>query len=1063
MQRIIPLTFLIGILVASGFPAKVYAQNSDTTKVATEEVKGIKVTGVVRNAKTSEGISGINIAVTGYSAAITNEDGSFEINVPHLNAFLSVSGQDFQTKVHPLNNQAQNIEIILYENDYSPFYRTAKLPGGKALQYTNSKATAVVDFSEDQWSSPVNESVGDFLQGKIAGLNIIRKSGVPGTGAYINLRGFTSLYATNKPLIIVDGMIYDDEDYGSGIIQNNMSSSLSMIDVKDIEDVTVLKDGSALYGSKGANGVIEITTTRPTDLSTKIDFTVYGGINTKPDNLPVLNANQFRTYLTQAVSTRGDAPEEIANFPWMTGDMQSANYYLYNNQTNWQNQVFENTANQNYYLKIRGGDEIAKYGLSVGYVRAEGITTYSDLERYHTRLNASLKLTEKLNVNANLSFIHNTENQRDQGFAYKTNPMYLALTKSPFMPINAINANGEVSPNLADVDLFDIGNPLAIEQEGIGINKNYRFYGNLHFRYDFNENWNANLLAGLTYNKERENFFIPDFGVADITLPLAIAGNRSGSEVQRLYSIYTDAFLNFSKRFNNKHGLDVKLGLRSQNAETESDLGLGYNSATDDFTSVGAGSNLLRYVGGNLGEYNWLNIYVSTEYDYLNKYFIKLNGSVDGSSRFGSEVEEGAINLGENALSVLGSLSGAWLLSSENFLKNITPINLLKLRAGITFTGNDDIGNFTAQQYYVSQNLLGLQGLVRGNIGNPNLKWETIRKINLGTDIALFNERLNASLDVFENKTTNMITYQTANEITGFDYVVSNAGSMQTRGIELSLETRLVNTGSTSFDVGFNISRYENEVLSIPDDRIITEFGGASYVTYEGMDANLFYGYHTNGVYTTTAEAQASGLTRRMGNGDLEPFQGGDMIFTDFNGDNIIDEEDKAIIGNPNPDFFGSISANFTYKRFSISGLFNFSVGNDLYNGLRYHMERMSGYENQSIAVANRWRAEGQVTNIPRANWGDPIGNSSFSNRWIEDGSYLRLKTLVLNYNLDVQNMDFLRYINLYATANNLFTITDYLGYDPEFSATQSIFGQGADIGLMPQFRTIQLGLRLGL
>ncbi len=1063
MQRIIPLTFLIGILVASGFPAKVHAQDSDSTKVATEEVQGIKVAGIVRNAKTSEGISGINIAVTGYSAAITNEDGTFEINVPHLNALLNLSGQDFQTKVNPLNNQNQNIEIFLYEDNYSPFYQTAELPGGEELQYTNSKATTVVNFRKDQWSNPINESVGDFLQGKVAGLNVIRKSGVPGAGAYINLRGFTSIYATNKPLIIVDGMIYDDEDYGSGIIQNNISSPLSMIDVKDIEDVTILKDGSALYGTKGANGVIQITTTRATDLSTKIDFTVYGGVNTSPDNLPVLNANQYRTYLSQAVSTRGDSPQQISNMPWMTGDMQSADYYLYNNQTNWQDQVFENTANQNYYLKIRGGDEIAKYGLSVGYVKAEGITSYSDLQRYHTRLNASLKLTERLNVNANLSFIHNTENQRDQGFAYKTNPMYLALTKSPFMSINAINASGEVSPNLADVDIFNVSNPLAIQQDGTGVNKNYRFYGNLHFRYDINEFWNANLLAGLTYNKERENFFIPDFGVADITLPLAIAGNRSGSEVQRLYSIYTDAFINFNKRFQHKHGLDIKLGLRSQNAETESDLGLGYNSATDDFTSVGAGSNLLRYVGGHLGEYNWVNAYLSTEYDYLNKYYITLNGSVDGSSRFGDEVEEGAINIGENALSVLGSLSGAWILSSENFLKDVKAINLLKLRTGISFTGNDDIGNFTAQQYYVSQNLLGLQGLVRGNIGNPNLKWETIRKINLGLDASIFNERLNASVEVFENKTTDMITYQPANEITGFDYVVSNAGSMQTRGIELSLESRLINTESTSFDLGVNISRYENEVLSIPNNKIVTEFGGASYVTYQGMDANLFYGYHTNGVYATTAQAQASGLTKRMANGDLEPFQGGDMIFTDFNGDNIIDEEDKAIIGNPNPDFFGSISANFTYKRFSISGLFNFSVGNDLYNGVRYHMERMSGYENQSIAVLNRWRAEGQQTNIPRVNWDDPIGNSSFSNRWIEDGSYLRLKTLVLNYNLDVRNMDFLRYINLYATANNLFTITDYLGYDPEFSATQSIFGQGADIGLMPQFRTIQLGLRLGL
>ncbi|MFL1011702.1 SusC/RagA family TonB-linked outer membrane protein [Flavisericum labens] len=1053
MHKILQLTSLLCILLFGGIDSNLYAQNpTDSTVVDTKTKKGIKITGSIKNALTGDGISGINIAVADFSAAISEEDGSFSINVPHLNALLIVSGQDYQNKVYPLNHRKSGLEISLYEESYSQFYQTSNLPGNdEELQYNSPKAAQVLDFEKEQWGAPVNQAVGNFLQGRIAGLNSVGNSGVPGSGARLNIRGFNSLYATNKPLIILDGMIYDDEDYGSGIIQYNTSSPLSMLEVKDIEDITVLKDGSSLYGTKGANGVIIITTTRPVDLSTKIDFTMYGGINEDPRPMPVMNSAAYRTYLSQLVATRGDTQQQIANMPWMLDNRDSGVYYQYHNNTDWQDKVFKSSQNQSYYLKIRGGDEIAKYGISVGYLSSEGISGNTDLERYSTRLNAALRLTDKLSVDANLSLTHNTENQNDQGLAYKTSPLYLALTKSPFVALNAINETGEVSPNLADVDIFDVGNPSAIIQNGSGVNKNYRFYGNLNFQYDFSKNLSANFLAGLTYNKERETFFIPDFGVADIVLPTAIGKNRSGSEVQKLYSLFTDAYLTLKKSFNYKHNFNAKLGFRTQSNESESDLGLGFNSATDDFTTVGAGSNLLRQVGGALGEWNWVNAYLSAEYNYVNKYFLTANTAYDGSSRFGEDVKFGA----------LGSLSAAWLVSSENFMKN-SGIDLFKLRASFGVSGNDDIGNYTAQQLYISQNLLGIQGLVRSNIGNPDLKHESVTKLNFGADFALFNERLNMSIDVFNNETTDMITYQTLNTTSGFDYIVSNSGNMQTRGAELALNSRLVHTSNVKFDLGINLSKYENEVLGIPNNRILTEFGGATYITDEGQDANLFYGYKANGVYSTTAQANTAGLSRRMENGSLVPFSGGDVIFEDLNGDNVIDEKDRTVIGNPNPDFTGSISTVFNYKRLSVSGLFNFSVGNDLYNGVRRSLEQMSGYENQSTAIENRWIAEGQQTSIPRAVWGDPIGNASFSSRWIEDGSFFRLKTLVVSYDIEIDPA-IIKYVKVYASGSNLFTITDYLGFDPEFSASQSIFGQGADIGLMPQFTTVQLGLRLGL
>lgn len=1058
MLKNLQLTCAISIFFAGSLSVSLYAQNAQDSTAATVTApskikKGILVRGIVKDAKTKGGLSGINVVVKDFSAAITNDDGSFEINVPHLESLLTVSGQEFQTKVFPIKNRNSDVEIFLYEAYYSPTYQIGNLPTGEELQYGTTKAVSVVNFKTNQWSSPIKESVGDFLQGRVAGLNSVRRSGVPGAGAYLTLRGFTSLYGTNKPLIIVDGMIYDDEDYGSGIIQNNGSSPLENLDVKDIENITVLKDDSALYGAKGANGVLIINTTRPTELTTKIDFTMYGSANQTPEQLPVMGADAYRTHISQLETSRGLSQDQIAALPYMNDNPLVPGYYRYHNNTNWQDRVFKSSISQNYFLKVRGGDDIAKYGLSVGYLNNEGIVENSKSTRYSTRLNAALKLTEKFLVDANMSFINNLQDQRDQGFAYKTSPVYLALTKSPFLSSNGVSDDGNVSPNLADTDDFNVSNPRAILDNGIGVNKNYRFFGNLNFKYIINNAWNVNSLFGLTYNKERETFFIPDKGVADIILPTAIGKNRSGSEVQIFNSIYTDTYANYLKKFKDDHKVDIRFGFRTQSNNSESDLGLGYNSATDDFTSVGAGSNLLRQVGGALGEWNWLNIYASANYNYRDKYFLTTSYAVDGSSRFGDN----------NKYSLMTALTGAWMVSAENFMKNSTAIDYFKLRGTLSESGNDDIGNFTAQKYYVSQNLLGVQGLVSGNIGNPDLQWERVKKINLGADIGLFNERINLSMDFYGKKTANMIVYESVSGLSGFDYMVSNSAQMRTFGTEMSLNARAVSSPDFTFDFGLNLATYKNEIQSLPNGDIITQFGGATYITSVGRDANLFYGLQTNGVYSTTSDAQADGLSRRLTNGELVPFTGGDMRFTDTNGDKVIDDKDRIAIGNPNPDLTGSFTANFTYKRFSLQGLFNFSVGNDLYNGVRYNLEKMSGYENQSIAVENRWRAEGQQTDMPKATWGDPMGNASFSDRWIEDGSYLRLKTLVLGYDFNVSKMKYIKAVKVYATANNLFTLTDYLGYDPEFSATSSLFGQGADIGLTPQFRTLQLGLRLGL
>lgn len=305
-----------------------------------------------------------------------------------------------------------------------------------------------------------------------------------------------------------------------------------------------------------------------------------------------------------------------------------------------------------------------------------------------------------------------------------------------------------------------------------------------------------------------------------------------------------------------------------------------------------------------------------------------------------------------------------------------------------------------------------------------------------------------------------MLIYEPLSAVAGITYAAENNGGMKTNGAEVSITGRLINKSNLKWDLGFNVSAYRNKVTKLPETMLYS-YDGATIITRVGSPANLFYGYQTNGVYASDSEAASAGLSVRNSNNTLTPLKGGDVRFVDQNNDKVIDSKDQTVIGNPNPKFTGGIFTSISYKRLSLSALFNVVSGNSLYNYERRLYESESGTENQSLAVLNRWQANGQVTSIPKAVYGDPIGNSRFSDRWIEDGSYIRLRTLTVSYNVPIKK--YFKYIKIYVTGNNLLTFTKYMGYDPEFSATESILTQGIDNGLEPQVKSVQLGLRLGL
>lgn len=1040
------------------------ARFTDTTTVKINKVKvvGQKIAGLVVDGTTNKPIVGVRLAVVDFSGAITDDKGRFNITVPDYNATLLVSFEGYHTKLLPVHKGKMET-IKIWPLTYQSLFTQVELPMDK-LSLTRTSAAIDVVKTQGGWENN-SETLGSEIQGRLTGVNAIRKSGTQGIGADLFVRGFTSLYATNQPLYVVDGMVYDVNTYGASLTLGHRNNPLQGIDVRDIESITLVKDAAAAaaYGTKAANGVIVVTTNRAKDLATQIDFAAYTGVNLAPKNLAVMNAQDYRLYLSDILSSQGLTAAQIAAKPYMNDSMDPAlndNYPMYHQNTNWQKEVFKTSIDQNYFVKVTGGDNIAKYALSVGVLTDKGVIDSTRNSRYNMRFNSDLNLTKKLQATTSLSFTYVEQRLKDQGIAPATNPIFLSLVKAPFFGVREISPSGAVSPNIADYDTLGVSNPRALIERGLNTKKAYRFFGNINFEYSFTKDLKLSNLTGVTYDKTQETLFVPRKGVTNYVLPTTTGDSKAGTQVIRYFSVFDDLRLTYAKKIGRSHQVKATVGTRFMSSQSEQDYAIGYNTATDALIGVNYTNAALRNFGGDIGRWSSLNSYLTADYSYKDTYFINAALAVDQSSRFGRDDISKSFLSGKSA--ILPAVSAAWLISSEDFMRDYRHINLLKLRASLGYVGNDDIGNYNNRQYYVSQNMLGLQGLVRGNIANPNIQWEEVLKLNVGADVSVLNERLSLSLDYFNHTTYKMLTYVPVDPVGGINYYIDNRGTSKTAGFEVGLNGRLLNK-TFKWDLGINLSHYKNEIKSLPNGTdIFTSFANSTYLTRVGQTANQFYGLRTNGVYATDAEATAAGLSLYSSTGVKVPFRGGDVRFVDANGDGIIDDNDRTLIGDPNPSLYGSINNSFSYKNWSLNVLFSFVTGNDLYNYTRAQLESGSNYYNQTDLLRNRWRGQGQVTNVPRASFGDPTGNAKFSDRWIEDGSYLRLRTVSLAYNVPFKLKGF-KYLKVYGTANNLFTLTNYLGYDPEFSAGSSIYNQGVDTTLEPQFRSFQLGVRVGL
>ena len=1021
------------------------------------------VSGIVMDAATNKPIPGANIEVTGIASAITDDNGHYKISLPETEGILNAIASGYGKREISVNGRSV-IDIVLYEQNYKGASKTVFTPFGD-----HSAISSVYSWhsiNDDNVNS--NAATPDvLLKTQASGLNVLTRSGTPASGSNFYLHGINTMNAGSMPLFVVDGMPYENTFYSLSLIGNYFANPLSSIDPKDIESITVLKDGTSLYGSKGANGVILIKTLRSNSLETRINAYVSTGVGFERSEMPLLNSTEHKFLLSELyqkaypdispVLINNTLPFLNQNIPvkqpW--GYEGNMDFYRYNANTNWQKQVLGPSLNQNYYMNVSGGDEIATYVLSLGYLNQEGMVVNTDFSRFSTRFNSEIKFSKKFKVLANMSFMYSTKHLPNEGGDIALNPILASLVKAPFTAPYIYNEEGKKSPNLEDADYWNLSNPyVLVNNKNNLVNINYRFFGSFEFVYNINRHFDLAAQMGLNFNKEREKVFYPSTGVAFNTDVYNVdIFNESLHRVDRLFSLYGHAYVNYRNFFKRIHSLNVRAGVRYQDNSANNNYGQAFNSSSDEFKSLQYGAATLRGIGGGINDWKWTSLYANLDYSLHNKYFFNLHSAFDASSRFGVNV---------SGFLPFPSAGAAWLISNENFMKDVSWINLLKLRANFGISGNDDIGNYNGGRYYYPYALVGQFGLVRTSLVNTELRPEKMERLGTGVDLSVLKERVNVGLDLYYNKVNDMILSVKPASISGSQSnVILNAGRMRNIGFDFNLNTRIINAQYFKWDMGLLVSAYKNKVLDLGGKEYYNEYLGATIQTKAGQPLGAFYGYKTDGVYSTTADAATEGLNIREGL-VLIPFGAGDMRFVNHNNDNVIDENDRVVIGNPNPDLFGNINTKLKYRNIELSAVFIYSLGGDVYNFASSQLESMSMTYNQYQTVLNRWRMENDNTTIPQATPGDPMGNARFSDRWIEDGSYMRMKNLTLSYDLNLK-IPVIQNSMIYISGDNLLTLTRYKGLDPEFAAGESPLYLGIDPCVIPQSPTISAGIKLGL
>lgn len=1036
--------------------------------------------GVVVDQVSKKPLAGIQLKVLGYDrySAMTGADGKFTIKVPEFATTLFVHSPSFMSQQVAINakDTEKVIQVLMMQEKFRPMY-------GEGTTYT-----AQAGFDADAKDVTIESDIENILG---ADVRTVTRSAAPGIGASMFVRGLSSINANAQPLIVVDGVEQDMQQNRLSLHSGQINNILANIAPEDIASVKVLKNATALYGARGGNGVILITTKRGKSMATRIDANISAGVSLVPQLPTKMNASQYRNYATEILGT---VPENInrdtpISFRFLNDDPNNYYYHTYHNDTDWTDYVYDTAMTQNYNISVQGGDDIGMYNLSVGYVKAESTAKNNDFDRMNVRFNTDISILYNLTTKFDISISRTNSKVFDDGAMEDlsagaiTSPTFLSLIKAPIVSPYQYNAIvGGFTSLLCDYDDiysqlgsgYGLANPVAILNNANGDNKNKaeNTYFNVRVEPTWTINNNLSLTSMFSYTLDRNSqryhrpfVGVPSFEISNLGTVTSMAASLFSKEI----NVVSDTHIDWKHQYG-KHNLAAFGGFKyTYFSFDDNNLKTEYNSTTNDKNPSLSASSGYQHIKGNNDVWKNLQWYGNVDYNYMNRYFATVSLSAEANSRFGAK--SGDLDLCGVAWALFPSVQLGWVMTNESWFPKNAGINYLRVNAGYDMSGNDDISNYAARTSLsavrFNYNAIGLQ---LTNIGNDEIKWETNHKFNVGLQAYMLNNRLGVDFNYYVNKTKDLLTLQTfKNPIGGINNYWTNGGEIKNEGFELSVTAKPVVTRNWNVEVGASVGHYANKVTKLPDgDYTSSVYGDNNILTSVGNPVGLFYGYKTAGVFATDAEAKAAGkdgyLYMEDNAGLRNDFKAGDVHFINQNNDGKISELDKVVIGDPNPDIYGNIFATINYKNLTLTMGWNYSLGNDVYNYQRSILNSGSTFYNQQVAEVAHWRYEGQQTDLPRLAYGDPMGNNRFSDRWIEDGSYLRLKTLNLSYKVPVPgSWTWLQGLTVWAQANNLLTFTKYLGSDPEFSIGNGVLYQGIDCGNIAQGRSFQCGVKINL
>lgn len=984
------------------------------------------VTGVVKDA-TGQTIPGATIVIKGTSKYVSSDlDGKFSI----------AALQDFPFTLQVNITGYEQQEIDIYELSDEPaeiILKTANvLDEVVVIGYGTQKKGDITGSVSSVPQLALKQPISSFdraLQGAAAGVQVTQVSGQPGAAVSIRIRGGNSITGGNEPLYVIDGFpVYNSNgDASAGVTAGPSINALASLNPSDIESIEVLKDASAtaIYGSRGANGVVLITTKKGKAGQNTLTYDAYYGTQQVLKKIDVMtNAKDWALLKNEARANSGKAP-------YYTQDQINA----LGEGTDWADAAFRSASIQNHQISMTGGDDKTRYAISGNYFKQNGILLNTDFERYSGRVNLERDFSEKFKVGVNLTASKISAQVANAGVVN-------ALLAMP-PAVNIRDANGKYTYQSE----FEtpLGNPIATLEKEINQTKTYRFLGNAYGEYTFLEGLVAKVSFGTDIINNKQNRFIPSDiyqGANSNPTGKAYVGSKFAS------TWLNENTLSYSKTIHDKHSLNVVVGYTQQAFETESAIAGSQAFITDQlsYNDLASGS---VYTQPESGSSAWaLNSYLGRiNYSIDQKYIFTVSGRADGSSRFGKDKKWG----------YFPSAAFAWNISKENFLSSYKTISNLKLRLSAGVTGNQEIGQYLSLATLGSNTyFFGGQtyvGFAPNRIANPDLGWETTAQYDAGIDLSLYKNRINIVFDAYLKKTTNLLLNVPIPYTSGQTTALQNYGSVENKGIELGINTENL-TGPFSWNTNFVFSVNRNKVLTLGDgaDYIIS---GAN-IAQVGQPLGTFYGYQTNGLFQTGDDIAN---LPTINPATTKP---GDRRYVDINGDGKITQaDDRTFIGNAQPKFQGGITNTLSYLNFDLSVFFQGTYGNKVFNQNKQQLELLTGQQNASVTAYERWTPTNPTNDVQRA-FEDPAPVNT--SRYVEDGSFLRLKNITLGYNLpkNIASKIHSSQVKVYVSAANLFTWTKYTGFDPEVSRNeQSTLNQGIDYSIYPSSKSFLAGLSI--